>query len=703
MNDSKEITSKENLIELELKLESKWPVLNISQTISLLGYPQEEFLKQGLEFGAILPQEEFERLDQQLEKFAKSDDSQLDIKSKIYSKEGKLLDFSAAATKHDTNSIILKIYLSKEKDPVGDSLLAYKMASMISRFYIFEYHIPTGKLYVDWMISDVGNDTFNLKLNELPNWLDLIAEKDRPKLVKAIEQSARAQCDIANLELEMFSPLGYMIQVVFSAKLFKDGNGLPAKFIGVLTDISKHKEEIRKVEMMSNMLHTLLDIIKQRDLTKDEMLKYAMEKAIELTGSKIGYIYLFNEQTNKFTLINWSREVMAQCKVTEPQTEYDLEKTGIWGEVVRQRQPIILNDFTKPNQFVKGTPQGHVALERWCAIPVIYDGKIVATLGVANAEYDYKQEDVEMLTQLMDGVWDYIVDKSLSDEIKKKEETLDSYVNIAPMIILGLNKEGQVLNINKPGAEILGGKQEDIIGKNWFDNFLPNSLAASMRSIFAELSQGKEMEEDIFTHEVLTLQKQVKTILWKNVLLKDSKGGFEMMLSTGQDVTERENLMMKLKRNQGKFEQYIKEAPLGIFVINKLGQIKEVNESTCHFLGYTAEELLKKSISDIVHQQERSRTFEEFKKFLVEGHIKGQYNFLKADGTTVVGALNAVKIDDDSFLGFIQDITDQVRTSEELKKQNQELSQMNNLMIERELKMRQLKAEISALKAGKVV
>jgi len=38
-----------------------------------------------------------------------------------------------------------------------------------------------------------------------------------------------------------------------------------------------------------------------------------------------------------------------------------------------------------------------------------------------------------------------------------------------------------------------------------------------------------------------------------------------------------------------------------------------------------------------------------------------------------------------------------------LKKQNQELSQMNNLMIERELKMRQLKAEISALKAGKVV
>jgi PAS domain S-box-containing protein len=654
-----------------------------------------------LEFGAILPQEEFESVNRQLVEFMKSTDPQIEFKSKIYSKEGSLLDFSAVTKKKGANSLALTINIVKE--PVGDSLLAYKMASMIGRFYIFEYHIATGKLYVDWTISDVGSDNFNLKLYELPNWLSLIAEKDRAKLTKTIEQAANAQCDIANLELEMDSPLGYRIQVIFSAKLFKNDKGLPEKFVGVLSDISKHKQEMLKEERLAMMLRTLVDIIRQRELNRDEMLKYAMEKAIELTSSKIGYIYLFNEKTNKFTLINWSREVMAQCKVTEPKTEYDLEKTGIWGEVVRQRQPIILNDFSKPNEFVKGTPQGHVALERWCAIPVIYEDKIVATLGVANSEYDYKQTDVEMLTQLMDGVWDYIVDRALSEEVKNKEKTLDSYVNIAPMIILGLDKEGNVTNINKPGAEILGGTQEEIIGKNWFDNFLPDSLAIAMRPVFAELSKGKEMDEDVFTHEVLTLQKQTKVILWKNVLLKDAKGEFEMMLSTGQDVTERENLIQKLKLNQGKFEQYIKGAPLGIFVVNRLGQIKEVNESSCHFLGYTQEELLKKSISDIVHEKERARTVEEFKKFLQEGQIKVEYNFLKADGSTAVGALNAVKINDDSFLGFIQDISDQVRTSEELKKQNQELSQMNNLMIERELKMRQLKAEISALRAGKVV
>jgi PAS domain S-box-containing protein len=702
LEDSKGITSKEDLIEIELKLEGKWPVQKISDSISLLGYPKVEFLEQGLEFGAIMPQDDFEAANKQIKELLRSGSEEFNLNLKIYSKQGDLLTIKTSVHKLTENTCKFTLRLERS-EKVSDSLIAYKMASLIARFYIFEYHIQSRKLFIDWTISDVNSDNLNLKLQELPNWLDLIAQKDRNKLASAIEQSVQAQCDIANLELEMYSPLGYTMQATFSAKLFKDANGVPEKLIGVLSDISKHKMEMRREEKNSKMLHTLVDIIRQKELRRDEMLKYAMEKAIDLTDSKIGYIYLFDEKTNKFTLINWSKEVMAQCKVTEPQTQYELEKTGIWGEVVRQRQPIILNDFTKPNKFIKGTPQGHVPLQRWCAIPVIYEEKIVATLGVANSDNDYMQEDVEILTQLMDGVWDYIVDQSLFEEVKTKEQTLDSYVNLAPMIILGLDKDGIVININKPGAEILGGEQKDIIGKNWFENFLPDSLAVKMRSVFGEYAAGKELENDTFTHEVITIKKQTKIILWKNLLLKDHDGNFQMVLSAGQDITLRENLMTQLKSNQGKFEQYIKGAPLGIFVVNKLGQIKEVNESGCQFLGYSKEDLLKKSISDIVDDKERARTVEAFQKFISEGNIKGEYYFKKADGNIAVGALNATKIDEDSYLGFIQDITDQVKVNDKLIKQNQELSQMNNLMIERELKMRELKAEIAALKAGKVV
>jgi GAF domain-containing protein len=53
---------------------------------------------------------------------------------------------------------------------------------------------------------------------------------------------------------------------------------------------------------------------------------------------------------------------MAECAVAKPPTCYELDKTGIWGEAVRQRRPIIVNDFQAAHPLKKGCPEGHVQL-----------------------------------------------------------------------------------------------------------------------------------------------------------------------------------------------------------------------------------------------------------------------------------------------------------------------------------------------------
>ncbi|HOV13794.1 MAG TPA: GAF domain-containing protein [Spirochaetota bacterium] len=90
-----------------------------------------------------------------------------------------------------------------------------------------------------------------------------------------------------------------------------------------------------------------------------QFLDYTLDKAIELTDSKIGYIYYYNEEKKEFILNTWSKEVMHQCTINNPQTIYNLEKTGIWGEAVRQKKPIMLNDFQADNPLKKGYPTGH--------------------------------------------------------------------------------------------------------------------------------------------------------------------------------------------------------------------------------------------------------------------------------------------------------------------------------------------------------
>jgi hypothetical protein len=58
-------------------------------------------------------------------------------------------------------------------------------------------------------------------------------------------------------------------------------------------------------------------------------LDYALHEAINLTGSRVGYIYWYDEQKKLFVLNTWSKHVMKECSVVEPQTTYALDKTGI--------------------------------------------------------------------------------------------------------------------------------------------------------------------------------------------------------------------------------------------------------------------------------------------------------------------------------------------------------------------------------------
>jgi GAF domain-containing protein len=155
-----------------------------------------------------------------------------------------------------------------------------------------------------------------------------------------------------------------------------------------------------------------------------DLLDFALQEAIGLTKSKIGYIYFYSELTKKFTLNSWSREVMNECKIQNPQTEYELEKTGIWGEAVRQRKSVILNDFTTPNALRKGYPEGHAPLSRFLTIPVFLHQEIVAVVGLANKETDYDLEDIKQLELFMAAVWLIVEKKKLEDDFKSKTEEL---------------------------------------------------------------------------------------------------------------------------------------------------------------------------------------------------------------------------------------------------------------------------------------
>ncbi|HMA65007.1 MAG: GAF domain-containing protein, partial [Fibrobacterota bacterium] len=210
---------------------------------------------------------------------------------------------------------------------------------------------------------------------------------------------------------------------VFSSRIETNGN---VYLHSIVHDITIRKQYEATMRLNEARLESLLRISQHKALNNNELLDYTLNEAIELTGSKIGYIYYFNEATEEFTLNTWSKDVMKECSVREKQTVYSLSKTGIWGESVRQRKPIMINDFNAPNPLKRGLPEGHAPLRKFLTVPVFSGQQIVAVIGVANKEKDYDDSDVRQLSIMMDVVWKMVEVRNVIENKKLLGEMLDN-------------------------------------------------------------------------------------------------------------------------------------------------------------------------------------------------------------------------------------------------------------------------------------
>ena len=210
---------------------------------------------------------------------------------------------------------------------------------------------------------------------------------------------------------------------------------------------------------------SLVRILQHPAESMEDLLDYALHESITLTGSSIGYIYLYDEKTKQFTLNTWSRGVMDQCEIKDPQDVYDLEKTGIWGEAVRRRRPLIVNDFQAPHPSKKGYPRGHAPLLKYLTVPVFDQERIVAVVGLANKKADYDDMDVWQVALLMNNVW-MMVERRRSDRalLGEKERLGATLLSVSEGVI-ATDRLGRIEMINKAAEELTGWEERDALGR----------------------------------------------------------------------------------------------------------------------------------------------------------------------------------------------------------------------------------------------
>jgi phosphoserine phosphatase RsbU/P len=229
--------------------------------------------------------------------------------------------------------------------------------------------------------------------------------------------------------------------------------------LGLAVLSASMEEDLRLDE---SRLEAVWQLSQMTQATLKEITDFALGEGVRLTKSAIGYLAFVNEDETLLTMHSCFKDVMGIEAPPLKPVSYPLENTGLWGDAVRQRRPIIINDDAGLSHDSRDFPDGLAMVRRHLHIPVLDGARVVAVAGVGDKKEEYDEADVRQLTLLMNGMWWQIKRKRAEEALTAERKLL---IHTCMDGIVAHDKAGTIFIFNDTAARILGYEPEEVIGK----------------------------------------------------------------------------------------------------------------------------------------------------------------------------------------------------------------------------------------------
>jgi PAS domain S-box-containing protein len=370
------------------------------------------------------------------------------------------------------------------------------------------------------------------------------------------------------------------VQVDWNYK--RDENGKLAGFVSVISDITERRlaeQEQTELNEELNAANEELNAINEELNATLDNLRDSEGKVRTLTESSLDAIVMTDHEAR---ISYWNKAA---------ENIFGFTKEEVLGEFVYEPlAPPRLKEAYKELHHQAVEMGYHPAAGKTTEFPVLKKGGEEFTMEASFSIFKYK------------GKWNTVsFVRDITERKLIEEEHKKNYLNLVSVMIVAINIDGTVDFINDTGCELLGYERDEIVGKNWIDNYLPEKYKAEVTPLFNEVMADRTKVIKQYESPILNSDGEERIILWNNVLLTDDKGNITGILSTDEDITDKKLAEEAQKESETKYQELFNTAIDGLFVFELIDGIPiytDCNPKALSMFRCTREEIIGKSLID---------------------------------------------------------------------------------------------------------
>ena len=336
--------------------------------------------------------------------------------------------------------------------------------------------------------------------------------------------------------------------------------------------------------------------------TLDEFLTKALDEVGAFAGSPLGFFHFVESDQKTLCLKQWSSRTADELR-RGPQGKdlhYALDQAGAWADCLRERRPVIHNDYDSP-EHEKGMPEGHARIVRLLSVPVMRESRVVAILCLGDKPAEYTPKEAETVAFLADALWEIVERKRAEEARRQRDEINNAILNQATEGIVLIDSETLgFVEFNDSACGALGYSREEFARLTLWDvqgSLSREEFAERIRS-FVQAGGGR------FENRQRGKDGSLRDVLVSNRLIDINGRGY--WVGIWLDITGRKLMEEALRESEMRFRNILQTTNEGFWLIDNSEATLDINPRMCAILGRDREKVLGRRIFDFVDAENRA-------------------------------------------------------------------------------------------------